>query len=124
MNRLRMGLDGRGVTRAMSLSPGQWGALEMDLYEEGMAYYQWCCLPTFDHDLPEKGERIIFFCQENDGSYRLYLMMVVAADEECHPFVKGKHEIIMKDDCCSWGPEQRLAKAATLRIKEILGVDD
>lgn len=49
-----MGLDGRGVTRAMSLSPGQWGALEMDLYEEGMAYYQWCCLPTFDHDLPEK----------------------------------------------------------------------
>ena len=90
MNRLRMGLDGRGVTRAMSLSPGQWGALEMDLYEEGMAYYQWCCLPTFDHDLPEKGERIIFFCQENDGSYRLYLMMVVAADEECHPFVKGK----------------------------------
>lgn len=51
-------------------------------------------------------------------------MMVVAADEECHPFVKGKHEIIMKDDCCSWGPEQRLAKAATLRIKEILGVDD
>lgn len=26
----------------------------MDLYEEGMAYYQWCCLPTFDHDLPEK----------------------------------------------------------------------
>lgn len=72
----------------------------------------------------KKGERILFFCQEDDGSYRLYLMMVVAADEECYPFVKGKHEIIMKDDCCSWGPEQRLAKAATLRIKEILGIDD
>ena len=80
-------------------------------------------------------------------------MMVLAMDEECYPFVKGKHEIIMKDDCCpfvltnikgpvsvseevmdeilkgkaetfSWGPEQRLAKAATLRIKEILGIDD
>lgn len=51
----------------------------------------------------KKGERIIFFCQEDDGSYRLYLMMVVAADEECYPFVKGKHEIIMKDDCCPFG---------------------
>ena len=145
--------ESKGLFRAMSLSPGQWGALEMDLYEEGMAYYRWCCLPTFDHDLPEKGERILFFSQEDDGSYRLYLMMVLAVDEECYPFVKGKHEIIMKDDCCpfvltnikgpvsvgeevmdeilkgkaetfSWGPEQKLSKAATLRIKEILGIDD
>jgi len=58
---------------------------------------------SFNHDLPEKGERILFFCQEDDGSYRLYLMMVLAVDEECYPFVKWKHEIIMKDDCCPFG---------------------
>ena len=58
---------------------------------------------SFDHDLPEKGERILFFRQEDDGSYRLYLMMVLAVDEECYPFVKWKHEIIMKDDCCPFG---------------------
>ena len=145
--------ENMGLFRAMSLSPGQWGALEMDLYEEGMVYYRWCCLPTLDHDLPEKGERIIFFTQEDDDCYRIYLMMVLAVDEECYPFVKGKHEIIMKDDCCpyvftnikgpvsvseevmdeimkgkddtfNWDPEQRLSKAATLRFKEILGIDD
>lgn len=48
----------------------------------------------------------------------MFFSVWIVQKNHSQQILKGKAETF------SWGPEQRLAKAATLRIKEILGIDD
>ena len=95
----------------------------------------------------------MFFGQKEDGSYRVYLMMVLAEGDSCYPYLWSKPDFLMKDDCspivlsCIKGPVlvdeevmdgifkgkekelidqpvSLLSKKATERFKELLGLED
>ena len=51
------------------------------------------------HNLPQKGQRVVFFNHGDDGCYKLYLMMLVATSGECKPFLEDEDELYTTDDC-------------------------
>lgn len=86
--------------RAVNMSDFDRRELEDDLCVKGFAHFHWGGFPPNWHNLPEKGQRVVFFNHdETEGSYKLYLMMLVATGGECKPFIEDEDELYTTDDC-------------------------
>lgn len=145
--------DYDGLFWVMNLSADELDDFEHRLYLDGFVYYRWRIVPIDELDSPEKEDRIVFFGQKEDGSYKVYLMMVLAEGDSCYPYLWNKPDFLMKDDCspivlsCIKGPVlvdeevtdgifkgkekelidqpvSLLSKKATERFKELLGIED
>lgn len=77
---------------------GEWEQFKRDLWDKGYAYYRWGGFPPFDLHQPEKNGKVVFI-HETEGTYEVYLMKVIATDEECLPFVGSIDELHAVDDC-------------------------
>lgn len=145
--------DYDGLFWTMNLSADELDDFEHRLYLDGFVYYRWRIVPIDELDSPEKEDRIVFFGQKEDGSYKVYLMMVLAEGDSCYPYLWNKPDFLMKDDCspivlsCIKGPVlvdeevmdgifkgrekelldqpvSLLSKIATERFKELFGIED
>ncbi len=85
--------------RAVNMSDCETSELEQDLCTKGFAHFHWGGYPLECHNLPEKGQRVVFFNHETGGGFKLYLMMLVATGLECEPFLEDKDELHTVDDC-------------------------
>lgn len=119
------------------------------LYHQGYVYFRWGGFPPWEHDLPDEGEKVVFIHEEKD-TVILYLMHVLAKDDNSAPFLKNAEELRMVDDCCpyvltnikgpvvcasndlswlpdeklsSFQPESKLSDYAVNRLKEIFEHD-
>jgi len=77
---------------------GAWKEFTDDLWKKGYTYFRWGGFPTWELDLPEKGNKVVFLYKEEEES-SLYLMKTIATDEQCLPFLKNKEELYYVDDC-------------------------
>ena len=85
--------------RAVNMSDCETSKLEEALCTKGFAHFHWGGYPLECHNLPEKGQRVVFFNHETGGDFKLYLMMLVATGDECEPFLEDKDELHTVDDC-------------------------
>lgn len=85
--------------RAVNMSDCEVSELEEDLLTKGFVHFHWGGFPLECHNLPEKGQRVVFFNHETGGDFKLYLMMLVATGDECEPFLEDKDELHTVDDC-------------------------
>lgn len=85
--------------RAVNMSDCEATELEEALCTKGFVHFHWGGYPLEYNNLPEKGQRVVFFNHETDGSFKLYLMMLVATGDECEPFLEDKDELHTVDDC-------------------------
>lgn len=76
----------------------KWERFKRDLWNKGFAYFRWGGFPPFDLHLPEKNGMVVFI-HEADDTYEVYLMKVIATDEDCLPFVNDINELHATDDC-------------------------
>ena len=85
--------------RAVNMSDCEASELEESLCTKGFVHFHWGGYPLEYHNLPEKGQRVVFFNHETGGGFKLYLMMLVATGDECEPFLEDKDELHTVDDC-------------------------
>lgn len=85
--------------RAVNMSDCETSELEEALCTKGFVHFHWGGYPLEYHNLPEKGQRVVFFNHETGGGFKLYLMMLVATGDECEPFLEDKDELHTVDDC-------------------------
>lgn len=76
----------------------KWDQFKHDLWDKGYAYCRWGGFPPFDLHLPEKDGMVVFI-HEKDSKYEVYLMKVIATDDDCLPFVGSIDELHAVDDC-------------------------
>lgn len=76
----------------------EWEKFKRELWNKGHVYYRWGGFPPFDLHQPEKNGKVVFI-HETEGTYEVYLMKVIATDEECLPFVGSIDELHAVDDC-------------------------
>ena len=77
---------------------GEWLRFKRELWNKGHVYYRWGGFPPFDLHQPEKNGKVVFI-HEEDSTYEVYLMKVIATDEECLPFLNDIYELESVDDC-------------------------
>lgn len=136
--------------RAIELNDDDFQEMTSDLQTNGCIYFRWGGFPTWENDLPKKGEKIVLMHKNQDYA-TLYLMHCIADNDDDAAFftqdksgtaddcsyyvftnVKGpldipytklqflQHENINTDNC---NPEKFLSEHATQQLKEILGFD-
>jgi hypothetical protein len=76
----------------------EWSSLEEELMQKGYAYCRWGGFPPEEHDLPERGDKVVFLHKAGQ-SVSLYLMMTVATDDKCRAFLSNKESLDYVDDC-------------------------
>ena len=78
-----------------------WEDFKSEIWEKGHAFFRWGGFPPWEHDLPQKGDRLVFMRSEGRKT-EFYLMMTIATDDDCAPFVDDAEELQMVDDCRSF----------------------
>lgn len=86
------------LLRAETLNRYEFSNLIQDLQTRGVAYFRFGGFPPEDHDLPQKGERIVLL-HIRFGQVFLYLMKVIAVDGDCRRYFDDPSEIDCVDDC-------------------------
>lgn len=117
-----------------------------DLYDMGVTHFRWGGFPPWEHNLPNKGDKIVIMQRDSDDS-RLYLMHCLAAgDDEASKYVDNDKLFDSCDDCSIYvlsniigpikvknheldfledepinhiNPEETLSLAATLQMKRL-----
>lgn len=80
---------------------GEWKNFTDMLWEKGHSYFRWGGFPPWEHDLPEKGDKVVFMHKTGQET-EMYLMMLIAIDDDCAPFVEDIEELHLVDDCASY----------------------
>ena len=91
-------VDDSDLLRALKLSSLGLLNLNRDLNVKGFTYYRWMNLPPDDHNLPRKGDKVVFMYRK-DNETLLYTMHCIAdndRDAEC--FVAEKEKLNAIDD--------------------------
>lgn len=91
-------VDDSDLLRALKLSSLGLLNLNRDLNVKGFTYYRWKNLPPDDHNLPRKGDKVVFMYRK-DNETLLYAMHCIAdndRDAEC--FVAEKEKLNAIDD--------------------------
>lgn len=91
-------VDDSDLLRALKLSSLGLLNLNRDLNVKGFTYYRWKNLPPDDHNLPRKGDKVVFMYRK-DNETLLYVMHCIAdndRDAEC--FVAEKEKLNAIDD--------------------------
>lgn len=79
----------------------EWDSFTDALWQKGYSYFRWGGFPPWEHDLPEKGDKVVFL-HKGERETELYLMMIIATGDDCAPFVDDIEELHMTDDRCSY----------------------
>ncbi len=76
----------------------EWEVFTDELWEKGVSFFRWGGFPPWELDLPEKGDKVVFI-RKGEKETVVYLMMVIAMDDDCEPFVDDIERLHMVDDC-------------------------
>ena len=73
--------------------------LQSELLEKGFAYFRWGGFPVWERTLPKVGEKVVFI-HRNEEDADIYLMHVMATDEDkVGFFIDDWDEMFRVDDC-------------------------
>ena len=115
--------DSEGL-RVMIVRDDEFDQMRLSLFDQGFVYFRWGGFPTWECNLPKKGEQILAL-NEQRQSFNAVLLNVLAVNEGVIPFV-GREEIDIDDDCIPFilsavsGPTKLSGDVAKeLRKKEI-----
>lgn len=106
-NRLRMTIyiqskdeyEEQPHTFAANLDDDAYKDLQSELFEKGFAYFRWGGFPVWERTLPKEGEKVVFI-HRNEEDADIYLMHVMATDEDkVGFFIKDEDELHRIDDC-------------------------
>lgn len=86
------------LLRAETLDRYEFSNFVQDLQTRGVAYFRFGGYPREEHDLPQKGERVVLV-HTRFGKVFLYLMKVIASDGDCGIYFDDPSEIVCVDDC-------------------------
>lgn len=91
-------VDDSDLLRALKLSSLGLLNLNRDLNVKGFTYYRWKNLPPDDHNLPRKGDKVIFMYRK-DNETLLYVMHCIADNNrDAESFVAEKEKLNAIDD--------------------------
>ena len=102
--------------RAVNMSDCEASELEEDFLTKGFVHFHWGGFPLECHNLPEKGQRVVFFNHETGGGFKLYLMIFVK-EEDMDGYIKS-HE----DDFIGQA-EDPLPSKSCIRLYELFDID-
>ncbi len=85
------------LLRAESLSVSEYRSFVEELYERGTSYFRFGGFPHYEFQFPNVGEKIIIVHRDIDSEV-LYLMRVLATDEDCVQYVENPDSIDCVDD--------------------------
>jgi len=89
------------LLRMQALDYREWSDMIGELQRRGTFHFRWGGFPTWEHNLPIVGEKIVFVRKHGDYVYML-LSRVLAEGDECRPFLDDPDEVEMVDDCCTF----------------------
>lgn len=87
--------------RIKTFEEGNWYSFIDEIWQNGVSLFRWGGFPPWEHDLPKKGEKMVFM-HKTEGTTALYLMTVIAKGDDCAPYVDDIEELHMVDDCCPY----------------------
>ena len=64
----------------------EWNTFTDEIWQKGVSLFRWGGFPPWELDLPKKGDKVVFM-HKTEGTTALYLMTVIAKDDECVPYV-------------------------------------
>ena len=92
--------DTSNLIRIVELERDAFAGLASELYSKGCVYFRFGGFPPWELNLPEKGEKVVFMCREEEN-VSLYLMHCIAVgDNEAAFFVREKETLFAIDDSC------------------------
>ena len=141
------------LLRVMNMGDGEMADMEDELLDKGFVYYRWNSFPMEYHNLPVKGDRVVFFSHTDEDTYKLYLMKLIASGDAALTYLEDIDELYRKDDCSPFvftnikgplivnedvfddiimgkaseflgSPEAFLPKKASSRLLELFQIDD
>ena len=86
------------LLRAESISTYELMNMMNELADKGTAYFRFGGFPHHDLQLPIVGEKIVLVHRDRDNEI-LYLMRVLATDDNCATYVEDPDSIYCCDDC-------------------------
>lgn len=92
-------LNTDNLLRAWILDDETFREFTHNLETQGCDYFRWGGFPYDDHNLPEKGDKVVFVTDEENAK-RLYLMYCMAVGADAAYFVEDKDSLTFTDDCC------------------------
>lgn len=92
--------DTSDLIRVLEVDKEQYSAIESNLYDIGITYFRWGGFPPWEHNLPNKGDKVVVM--HRDGDYALlYLMYCLAAgDNEASNYIQDERLNCCCDDRC------------------------
>ena len=91
-------VDDSDLLRALKLSSLGLLNLNRDLNVKGFTYYRWMNLPLDEHNLPRKGDKVVFMYRK-DYETLLYAMHCIADNnQDAENFVEEKEKLYAIDD--------------------------
>lgn len=79
----------------------EWNTFTDEIWQKGVSLFRWGGFPPWKLDLPKKGDKVVFMYKRAETT-ALYLMTVIAKDDDCAPYVDDIEELHMVDDCCPY----------------------
>lgn len=76
----------------------EWNTFIDEIWQKGVSLFRWGGFPPWELDLPKKGDKVVFM-HKTEGTTALYLMTVIAKDDDCAPYVDDIENLYMLDDC-------------------------
>ena len=76
----------------------EWNTFTDEIWQKGVSLFRWGGFPPWELDLPKKGDKVVFM-HKTEGTTALYLMTVIAKDDECVPYVDDIENLYILDDC-------------------------
>lgn len=85
--------------RVLELNEDEYKNFTRDLGTKGCTYFRFGGFPLWEHNLPKKGESVVFMHKEEQTTI-LYLMHCIAVgDDEATYFIEDKESLFAIDDC-------------------------
>lgn len=76
----------------------EWNTFTDEIWQKGVSLFRWGGFPPWELDLPKKGDMVVFMYKRAETT-ALYLMTVIAKDDDCAPYVDDIENLYMLDDC-------------------------
>lgn len=87
--------------RLKTFEEENWYSFIDEIWQKGASLFRWGGFPPWEHDLPKKGDKVVFMYKRAETA-ALYLMTVIAKGDDCAPYVDDIEELHRVDDCCPY----------------------
>lgn len=85
---------------AVNLDDEAYKDLQDELMLKGFAYFRWGDFPVWERIIPKEGEKVVFIHRNENADADIYLMHVMATDEDkIGFFIEDEDELHRIDDC-------------------------